>query len=88
MNIEDSSTIVSKQNTQGGRPLQLVNRPIDPANNRISFKILRNGSGVKSICLGFCFLPFVRSSNFTNCLGFKKGTYGIDQASFSGWGIQ
>lgn len=38
--------------------------------------------------MGICLLPIVKSMNFTNCLGFRKGTYGIDQASFSGWGVQ
>ena len=38
--------------------------------------------------MGICFLPVVKSYNFVNCLGFRKGTYGIDQASFSGWGVQ
>ena len=79
---------MSKNNTQGGRPIQLINRNIDPINNKFSFKIIKNGIGVKSISMGICILPIVKGSNFINCLGYRKGCYGIDQSSFSGWGVQ
>ena len=68
--------------------MQLVNKLIDPVNNAVSFRILKNGEGTKSICMGICMLDLVKGQNYTNCIGFRKGTYGIDQAQFSGWGIQ
>lgn len=79
-------TMVLNQINLGNRTIALGDRPLDPINNTVSFRIIKNGDGIPSICIGAAILNIVKQNNFTNCLGFKRGTYGIDQAMTSNWG--
>lgn len=59
----------------------LTERPFDPINNKITFHVKRiEHLKKKSICLGVCLYNVVKSSNFSNCVGFNKGIYAIDQS--------
>lgn len=89
----DNPAVIQKQKNNGiygkysgNRTIALGNRPLDPINNSVKFCIIKNGDGIPSICIGAAVLSIVKQSNFTNCLGYKRGVYGIDQAMTSSWG--
>jgi hypothetical protein len=70
----------------GNRTIALGSRPLDPINNSVKFRIIKNGDGIPSICIGAAILSIVKQNNFTNCNGHKRGVYCIDQSCTSNWG--
>jgi len=64
----------------------LTKRSFNPINNKLKFKIKKiEHNKKKSICIGVCLYNIVKTHNFSNCTGFNKGIYAIDQSySYSG----
>lgn len=63
----------------------LAESPFNPINRSVIFSIERVEGTKKSICLGVCVENIVKAINYSNCNGFNKGVYAIDQISPYGY---
>ena len=82
MQISDSKQTLIKSNIGGiNYSMCCLDKPIDPINSSFFIKIDKNPSK-RGIWLGVCTHKVVRLNNYSNCNGYKKGTYAIDQNSY------